>query len=290
MKHTIALLTLGAALAAPSALAATPPAAAPSPLAPVGAALPVSLLDDLTLDFEGGALAFLQNDQRYGSQGTPYTHRTIAQDRNLFGAQRLSLEARALDRHTVIFLYAPLDVTTRVTLGSPLTFRDQTFPAGAVVDHRYLFDGIRATYLYRTLAQGGLTLDLGATLGVRNAEVSLSQVDGTRFSPERDIGPVPALRARLRYDPGQGAYALYDLDAGGTLPGIGTVTGGVLDTALTLGVPLVKGLDGTLRLRYLAGGATVPNREILNWAQFASASAGFRFSPRLFWAPEPAQR
>jgi hypothetical protein len=290
MKHTIPLLALGAVLAASPALAAPASAAAVPAETAAPRTLPTSLLDDLTLDYEGGALAFFQNEQRYGSQGTLYTHGTIAQDRNLFAAQRVSLEARALDRHTVIFLYAPLDVTTRVTLGSPITFRDQTFPAGAVVDHRYLFDGVRATYLYRTLAYRGLTVDLGATLGVRNAEVSLSQVDGTRFAPERDIGPVPALRARLRYDPGQGAYALYDLDAGGTLPGVGTVTGGVLDTALTLGIPLVKGLDGTLRLRYLAGGATVPNRQILNWAQFASASAGFRFSPRIFWGPEQAQR
>jgi hypothetical protein len=256
------------------------------------APLPTSALSDLTLDFEGGAVAFFQNDQAYGprDRATAYTHRTVALDRNLYGAQRVSLEARALERHTVIFLYAPLDVPTRVTLGAPLTFRDQTFPAGAVVDHRYLFDGIRATYLYRTLQTGSLTVDLGATLGVRNAEVSFTQTDGTRFAAERDIGPVPALRARLRYDPGQGAYALYDVDAGGTLPGVGTVTGGVFDTALTLGVPLVRGLDGTLRLRYLAGGATVPNREIVNWAQFASASAGFRFSPRLFWAPPDALR
>jgi hypothetical protein len=252
--------------------------------------LPTSLLDDLTLDYEGGALAFFQNDQRYGSQGTPYTHRTVAQDRNLFAAQRWSFEARAFQRHTLIFLYAPLDVTTRVTLGSPLTFRDQAFPAGSVVDHRYLFDGIRATYLYRAYERPGLTVDLGATLGARNAEVSLAAVDGTRFAAERDIGPVPALRGRVRYDTPDGTYALYDLDAGGTLPGVGPVTGGVLDTALTLGVPMVRGLDATLRLRYLAGGATVPNRDIVNWAQFASASAGFRFSPRIFWGPEQAQR
>ena len=37
--------------------------------------------------------------------------------------------------------------------------------------------------------------------------------------------------------------------------------------------------DGTLRLRYLNGGATVPSRDLSNWAQFVGASLGLRWSP-----------
>lgn len=235
-------------------------------------------LDSLTLDIESGPLAILQNDQRYGAQGSAYTAGTVALDRNLFEARRVSVESRLWGRHTLILLYAPLDITTRVMLGAPLTFRDTTFPAGAVIDHRYLFDGWRATYLYRAFTAGPLILEGGATLGVRNAQVAMSQANGERHAAEYDIGPVPALRLRARLDAGGGAYGLLDVD-GGTTPGFTSVRGGILDAALTFALPLLPGLDGTMRVRYLSGGAEVPSRAVVNWAQFAGASLGLRWSP-----------
>lgn len=257
---------------------ASPPPAIAVPAPVLTRAAGDGPLNSLTLDVEQGPLAVLQNDQRYGAAGTPYTAGTVALNRNLFTARRISVESRLWERHTVILLYAPLDITTRVTLGSPLTFRDATFPAGAVVDHRYLFDGIRATYLYRAFSAGPLTLEGGATLGVRNAQVALSQANGERHAAEYDIGPVPALRLRARLEGGGGTYGLLDVD-GGTTPGFTSVRGGILDAALTLGVPLLPGLDGTMRLRYLSGGADVPSRELVNWGQFAGASLGLRWSP-----------
>ena len=252
------------------------PPASPPPA--ITAPAPASPLDGVTLDLESGPAAILQNDQRYGAAGTAYTAGTVALDRNLFEARRVSVETRLWSRHTVILLYAPLDVTTRVTLGAPLAFRDTTFPAGAVIDHRYLFDGWRATYLYRAFTAGPLTLEGGATLGVRNAQVAMSQANGERHAAEYDIGPVPALRLRARVDAGGGAYGLLDVD-GGTTPGFTSVRGGILDAALTYARPLLPGIDGTLRLRYLSGGADVPSRDLVNWAQIAGASLGLRWSP-----------
>lgn len=234
-------------------------------------------LDALTLDVEAGPLAVLQNDNRYGASGTPYSASTIVQDRNLFVAKRLSGEARFLDRHTLILLYAPLDITTRVTLGAPLTFRDTTFPANSVVDHRYLFDGLRMSYLYRLYEGHGLTGELGATLQIRNAQVAVTEVTGSRFAADWDIGLVPALKARLRYDTASGLYAMWEAD-GLTTPGNASgVKGGIVDTALTLGLPVREDADAFLRLRYLAGGADVPTREINNWGQFVVASGGLRW-------------
>lgn len=241
-------------------------------------------LDDLVLDLESGPFLLRQNDQRYGAAGTPYGASTVALDRNLFEAKRIVAEARLGGRHTVLFTYAPFDVTTRVTLDAPLTFRDTLFPAGSVVDHRYLFDGWRAGYLYDLARSGPWSFAGGLTLGVRNALVGFTQVDGNRFAAERDIGPVPALKLRGAYKPAAGPYALLDVDGGGTA-GLSTVTGGILDAALTLGLPLWPGLDGTLRLRWLSGGAEVPSRAITNWAQFIGATAGFRFSFANFKAP-----
>lgn len=245
-------------------------------------------LDELTLDVEAGPLYFLQNDGRYGAAGSFYTAETVAQNRNLFIARRASGEARFLDRHTVVLLYAPLDVDTTVTLGAPLTFRDVTFPAGSVVTHRYLFDGLRASYLYRLYQGHGLTGELGGTLQIRNAQVAFTDEAGTRFVAERDIGLVPALKARLRYDTPNGLYAMWEAD-GLASPVFGGVKGSILDTALTLGLPVRSDADVFVRLRYLAGGAEVPNREINNWGQFVVASGGIRWKlGNPISAPAPA--
>jgi hypothetical protein len=244
-------------------------------------------LDSLVIDYEGGGVWLGQNDGRYGKDGTLYTSGTVAQNANLFKAERLSGEARFLDRHTVVLLYAPLDVTTRVRLDAPLTFRDTTFASGTVVDSRYLFDGLRASYLYRFFQGGGWTLEGGGTLQIRNAVVSMTDVTGKAFAAERDIGLVPALKARVRYDTPLGPYALWEADGMGTLGIGGSVKGGIFDTALTLGIPVRQGLDVTLRARYLTGGAEVPRREIYNWGQFVALTAGFRVDLASIMANEP---
>lgn len=232
-------------------------------------------LDSLVVDYEGGGLWIGQNDGRYGTNGTLYNAGTVALNANLVKAERLSAEARFLERHTLVLLYAPLDVTTRVRLDAPLTFRDATFASGTVIDHRYLFDGFRASYLYRFFQGNGWTIEGGGSLQVRNALVSVTDVTGAAFAAERDIGLVPALKVRLRYDTTLGPYALWEADGLGT-PGFGQVKGAILDTALTLGVPLAAGCDATLRARYLTGGADVPQRNLYNWAQFVGLSAGLR--------------
>ncbi len=243
-------------------------------LAPVLPAM-AGPLDSFTVDYEGGALRIGQNDGLYGANGTPYTADTTAQNANLMFAQRISGEARFWGRHTVILLYAPLDTTTRVTLANPLTFRDTTFPAGSVVDSRYLCDGLRASYLYRFYDGFGFSAEGGGSLQIRNAQVAFSAANGSLAAAERDIGLVPALKLRVRYDMPHGVYALWDADGITTL-GISSVQGAMLDTALSLGIPLQPGWDVVLRARYVAGGSEVPKQNMANWAQFGELAAGFR--------------
>lgn len=234
-----------------------------------------SPLEAAILDYEVGPLHVFRNDQRYGEVGTPYDADDVGLRRNLFLAQRLSAEAWITRRHAVILLYAPVDITTRVTLESPIVFRGARFETGAVVDHRYLFDGYRASYLFQLLQTERLELGIGATLQVRNAAVQLSTVDGTLFATENDIGIVPALKLRARYTLPSGIYGMLEADGLSTF-GIGETSGGILDAALTLGVPLSQEVDGLLRLRWLGGGADVPSQEIYNFAWLGSASIGFR--------------
>lgn len=111
---------------------------------------------------------------------------------------------------------------------------------------------------------------------IRNAQVALSEVNGARFAAEWDIGLVPALKGRLRYRAPNGLTAMLEAD-GSTTPGWTNTRGGILDAALTLGVPVREDAEGILRLRYLGGGADVPARQIANWGHFVSATAGLRW-------------
>ena len=240
-------------------------------------ALPASAAspDHFTLDYETGPLFIQQNDGRYGPNGSTFTAGTVGQNRNLLLSERASVEA-TWGPHSWIFLYAPLDVTTRVKLNDPLTFRDTVFPAGSVVDSRYLFEGYRGSYLYQVMDAPSWKGWLGGTLQVRNAQVAFSDLTGKLYASESDIGLVPALKARLRHD-GPRHYTLLEMD-GLTTFGLFNVKGAILDTALTFGVPVNDRLDAFVRGRYLTGGADVSSRSIYNWANFFAATVGFRLN------------
>lgn len=285
LLFSIGVLAQAEAPSTPTADSAAPmveplkPAEAPGALRPVVTTLPVEApprraLDALTVDYEVGPFYIFQNDGRYGAGGTRYSAADVGQQRNLVVAQRLSVEAQ-LSRHTLIALWAPLDLTTRVTLLKDIVFRDANFAAGSVVDHRYLFDGYRLSYLYRVVPTRRFALHAGASLQVRNASVEFRTVDTSpgRFSVERDIGLVFAVKGRARFDAGP-VYAVLDADFINTF-GLG-LAGGLHDVALTLGVPFVNGADFFLRLRVVGGGANVPRRDIYNWGNFGSALVGLR--------------
>jgi len=231
-------------------------------------------MDKAVVDYEAGVLAILQNDGRYGSNGTEFTARDTNQRDNLWIASRLSLELE-WGRQLLVLLYAPLDVTTGVTLDRDLQFRDRLFESGSAVEHRYLFDGYRASYAYR-LGGGQLSMWLGATLQIRNAKVAFAAADGSAYVDESDIGLVPAIKLRLRYQPTPRVYAMVDADGLSTFGLAGDTDGGIYDVGLTWGLPVTRALDLVLRVRLVGGGATVPARDLKNWANFLFVVAGFR--------------
>lgn len=293
----IALVVLGQAEVAPepttaAAVAPVAPAPAsptvavepvPAPVAPVAPVAPSRLFDSLLVDFEIGAAYLFQNDGRYGANGTSYTAADVGQQRNLAVALRLAIEARLARRHTIIATWAPLDLTTRATLKRDLTFQTTTFADRSVVDHRYLFDGYRLSYLFGLVQGSRFTLGVGASLQVRNASVEFRTVDTAPavFAVERDIGLVGALKVRARFDAGV-LYAQADIDFFNTF-GLG-LPAGIHDVALTLGIPVIPGFDFLLRLRLVGGGANVPSRDIYNWGNFGFALLGLRVDLPLLWS------
>lgn len=231
-----------------------------------------------TVSYETGPAYIAQNDGEYGADGTRYGADDVGQKDNLALVSRASVEL-AYGRHRGVFLYAPFDVSTQVTLSRDLTFRDTTFAAGTVVEHRYLFDGYRASYLYQLLDDERLSLDAGGSLQVRNAEVAFAALDGAQRAAENDIGLVFAVKARLSYRPAvDGWWGALDADGFSTFGLVPGVRGAIYDVQLAAGHPVAKGVDVVFGARLLGGGAKVEDRDIYNWANFVALTAGVRIS------------
>ena len=259
----VALLALGA-----FAVSGTPVASAAPP--------------EVHFTYETGGAAILQNDGRYGANGTAFDAEITGQSRNLLIAQRANVEL-GLGRHRVVLLYAPFAATTRVRLADALTFNDTTFAAGTVVDHGYLFDGYRASYMYEVI-KCELELALGGSIQIRNADVAFTAVDGSGYANESDIGIVFALKARLRYAPEDWpVWGQLEADAFSTFGLIDGVDGGIYDVGLTLGVPVARPLDLLFTTRLVGGGAKVEDKDIDNWANFFSLALGARVKLDEIW-------
>jgi hypothetical protein len=231
------------------------------------------------LGWETGPAYVAQNDGRYGATGTEYDADDVGQQDTLARVQRASIELGG-GRHRLIFTYIPVELRTRVTLAQELRFRDQVFAAGSVVDHRYLFDGVRASYLFGLLApERAWTLELGGSFQVRSADVAFTSGDGSRHAAQDDIGPVFALKSRLTFRPRpEGPWGRIDADAISTFGLIGDTSGGLYDLALVLGLPVHPRLDLAFTTRVYGGGADVPDQNFRNWATFLSATAGIVLS------------
>lgn len=256
MKAIVLLLALGARVA--SAESAPPPAI------------------EATISYETGPAYIVQNDGRYGVTGTRYDADTVGQRENLLVTQRTSLEL-AHGRHRAILLYAPFEASTKVTLGRDLQFRDTLFTAGTPVEHRYLFDGFRGSYLYRLLERGPVALEVGGSLQIRNAEVAFVSLDGAQRAAENDIGLVFAAKTRLWYRPAPDAWwAALDADAFSTFGLVPGVRGAIYDVQVAAGHRVANGVDVVFGARLLGGGAKVEDRHIYNWANFVTATAGVR--------------
>ncbi len=229
-----------------------------------------------TLVYEAGPSYVAQNDGEYGATGTRYDADDVGQRDNLVVTTRTSLEL-AIRRHTIILLYAPFELRTQVELDRDLQFRDARFMAGTIVDHRYLFEGYRASYLYRVIEGRQFALEAGASLQIRNADVAFAAADGSQRAHQDDIGLVGAAKLRLRWrSRPDRLWAAFEADGFSTFGLLSNVKGAIYDTQLVVGVPVARGIDLFLGARLVGGGADVQSKQIYNWANFISFTAGVR--------------
>lgn len=177
-------------------------------------------------------------------------------------AVRFELNWSINERHGIRVMLAPLTYTEVATFAESVSFEGENFAAGQAVDATYRFNSWRLGYHYTFRRTANLTLKVGATAKIRDAEIRLEQ--GPISSANENLGFVPLLYLNASY------RLAVNWTLGADFDGLAGGPGRAIDAGLTLDYSLTPRWRIGADLRILDGGADV--EEVFNFAQFNSAS------------------
>jgi hypothetical protein len=217
-----------------------------------------------TVDFENGAAISGYNDARIpGDTGTPFSFTDdLASDPAYFW--RVRAEVRIAPKHELSLLVAPLAINASGSLDRPVSFMGETFPAGAPVTGRYVFNSYRLTYRYELVHGSPWRFALGVTAKIRDAEIRLS-APGQR-AQKTNVGFVPLVSFKLDRPVGGGARLELSGDA------LAAPQGRAEDVFAGFLVPVGRKLWIKAGYRLLEGGAA--NDEVHTFAMIHYAAVG----------------
>lgn len=158
-----------------------------------------SLAARVALDFETGVAFSGYNDLRIPNDAVStmfsFTE-DLSSDPVMYG--RVNLHYDITPRHEISFLFAPLKISPTGTMAQDVKFMGKTFAAGEKIEAMYRFDSYRLQYLYRFPNQKGILRGIGASLKLRDAEISLENDD--EYATKTNTGLVPLIGFELGYD------------------------------------------------------------------------------------------
>ena len=243
-----------------------------------------------TLSAELGFLAVAHHIIQLSNDGSRFDYRENGGQDVLFPFFRLSTDLKFKGRHTIVFLYQPLNLKGETVLSEEVVFDGVVFPAGTPLNSTYGFPFWRISYLYDFLRRRGDEVALGVSLQIRDATIVFTSADGTLRASRRDVGPVPAIKFRGRWGFENGVWWGTEID--GFYAPVSVIngsdeeiTGAILDASLRVGYDFNKRVSGFFNVRYLGGGAvgtqsdpTPPSDGYTkNWLSFLTFSLGIDF-------------
>jgi hypothetical protein len=170
-------------------------------------------------------------------------------------------------RHTFFALAAPLRFSAKGTLPEDVGFQGTTFAAGTRVRAGWRFDSYRATWRYGLARSSPWEADLGVTVKVRDAAISLAGPDGVE--EKSNLGVVPLLSFRVAWWSSPALGLLLDGDAL-----VGPNGGRAEDVLVALQWRVREGALARIGYRILEGGADA--KSVYNFALVHYATAGLQ--------------
>jgi len=220
-----------------------------------------------TAELEGGAVFSGYNNARIPNVGGTLVSLSRDLDIAAKAFYRLRLSYALSRRHELSLLYAPLTLKATGKLPAAVNFTGVLFPQGSEVDGIYTFNSYRLTYRYRLVDRAGLSLDIGFTAKVRDAEIALA-APGLNAS-KTNVGFVPLLHLRLAWEWGARLGLLLEADAAAAKQGRAE------DVLLALTWRLSPRAQLRFGYRFVEGGADVD--EVYNFAWIHYVAAGLAF-------------
>jgi len=146
------------------------------------------------LEMEGGPVWQSRNDvQIPGTTGTRFSLKDFG--RGPFLAGRVYAGYRWTEKSEFRALFAPLSLSGKRTLESPINFQGENFSAESETTSLYRFNSYRLTYRYKLIDSSAWKLWLGFTGKIRDAEIALNQ--GSTRAAKTDLGFVPLLHFKV---------------------------------------------------------------------------------------------
>ncbi len=266
------------AAAAPDAAGVTTAATAPAGHRTLGVALAAEL----------GFLAALHHTVQFSQDGSRIDYVKDAGQDVLFPFARLGADLFLRERTAITLVYQPLRIVTQEVAPRDLTIDDEVFEQGTPMTFTYGFPFWRAGIARDVLRSPRHDLWLGGGLQIRDATIEFASRDGEQLATNRNVGPVPLLRAAGRVTFPSGRFLEGEVD-GFYAPikyinGADTdVEGAVVDLSVRGGIPVADVGELFLNLRYFGGGADGTGSDdgpgdgyTSNWLHFLTLSLGAR--------------
>ena len=234
----------------------------------------------LELTAEGGFFKVFLHTIQIGDPGTEFDYVNEGGQEILFPFYRYTGELSLKARHSLIFLYQPLEIVRQIRFQDEVIIDGVSFAEiedeGVTITYGFPF--YRLSYLYDFARSPNLELAAGLSLQLRNATLKFVSTDGEDIVVTQDLGPVPILKVRGTYRarrskvPGacvsleaDGFYASSKFFNGAEYP----FTGSIFDASIRAGFSPRPALDVFINMRALGGGATGtrPPEAITMWSQ-----------------------
>lgn len=280
--------TAAAEATPPLAPATAPPASSPTPDATTATAPEARRTLGVALAAELGFLAALHHTVQFSRDGSEIDYVKDAGQDVLFPFARLGADLFLRERTAVTLVYQPLKIVTHEVAPRDLTIDDEVFEQGTPMTFTYGFPFWRAGLARDVLRSPRHDLWLGGGLQIRDATIEFASRDGEQLVTNRNVGPVPLLRAAGRITFPSGRFLEGEVD-GFYAPikyinGADTdVEGAVVDLSLRGGIPVAEVGELFLNLRYFGGGADGTGSDdgpgdgyTSNWLHFLTLSLGAR--------------
>lgn len=172
------------------------------------------------------------------------------------------------ERHSLRVELAPLTLKGEGTFDTPVNFNGTTFAAGTPTTGHFRFNTWRLEYRYRMDDEGAFRWQLGGTLLVRDAEISVQQ--GTLESNDDNLGVVPLVGFGLQWDLHERLQAVIEGNA------LASPQGRAEDVFLGLRFTQGPRADINVGYRILEGGAD--NDDVYTFALFNHLAVGARWN------------